>query len=53
MVCKIDVTWSQIEVSILLMHKKLVHLGFTHCGGRILITNTERDKVCPNTVQYV
>jgi hypothetical protein len=33
----IDLSWKQIEASILLMYEKLVQLGFVYYNGKVVI----------------
>jgi len=41
MVHHCDLSWNQIESSLLLMHEKLVRLGFTYYDGKIVVVEPE------------
>jgi hypothetical protein len=43
MVHQCDLSWNQIEPSILLMYEKLVRLGFTYYDGRIVVVEPEKE----------
>ena len=43
MVHHCDLSWNQIEDSLLLMHEKLVRLGFTYYDGKIVVIEPEEE----------
>lgn len=43
MVHHCDLSWNQIEGSLLLMHEKLVRLGFTYYDGEIVVVELEEE----------
>jgi len=47
MVHHIDLSWNQVEASILLMYQKLVQLGFVYYNGKVVIIEPgqEQDNV--------